>query len=236
MTSPDAYVIRGLRHEYDGRTVLDIPRLEIPAQGISTFMGPNGCGKTTLLSILALIRTPSEGSVRLGGVESVGNRDRNLRRRVTLVHQKPVLFSTTVRKNISYGLRVLGLPQREIRNRTEEIARALGLAESLDKHAHLLSGGEAQRVALARALVIQTPILLLDEPTNSLDDDSRPILAGLLHRAVQSRNTTVIMATHDPDIVSALSSRVFRLEKGKITQPHGQGQPPPGGRPRENAY
>ena len=236
MTGPDAYVIRGLRHEYAGRTVLDIPALEIPAEGISTFMGPNGCGKSTLLSILALMRTPSEGSVRLGGVESVGNRDRNLRRRVTLVHQKPVLFSTTVRKNISYGLRVLGLPRREIRVRTEEIARALGLGESLDKHAHLLSGGEAQRVALARALVIETPILLLDEPTNSLDDDSRPILAELLHRAVRSRNTTVIMATHDPDIVSALSSRVFRLEKGRIAPPRGSGQPPPGGRPRENAH
>ncbi|MBN2338491.1 MAG: ABC transporter ATP-binding protein [Acidobacteria bacterium] len=216
MKGTDAYSIRGLRHAYGDRTILDIPALDIPAGGISTFMGPNGCGKTTLLSILALLRTPSEGSVRLGGVETVRNRDRELRRRVTLVHQKPVLFSATVRKNIAYGLRVRGLPHREIRDRTEGIARALGLAEILDKHSHLLSGGEAQRVALARALVVETPIVLLDEPTNSLDDASRPILAQLLHHAVRSRNITVIMATHDPDIVSALSSRVFRLEGGTI--------------------
>jgi tungstate transport system ATP-binding protein len=222
MPDVPVYQIRSLTHSYNGSVVLDIPQLDIPAGRICAFVGPNGCGKTTLLSILALLLPPLSGSVRLNGVETVRHRKLHgeLRRQLTLVHQKPVLFSTTVRNNIQYGLKAKGLRSKEIYDRIQTIAGTSGLSGLLEKPARAISGGEAQRVALARALVLETPVLILDEPTNSLDSVSRPILIDMLSEAHQRRNTTIIMATHDLDIISALSSRVYYLEGGKVQERH----------------
>jgi tungstate transport system ATP-binding protein len=218
MTSPLAYSIRSLVHSYEGKLALDIPSLDIPSGQICAFIGPNGCGKTTLLSILALLLPPTSGSVLLDGVETVRSRDRNLRRRVTLVHQKPILFLTSVRNNIAYGLRASGMNAIEIRHRVQAIIEEAKLAEVAEKHARKISGGEAQRAVLARALVLETPVLLLDEPTNSLDDASRPIFSELLSRANRARRTTIIIATHDVDFASSLSPRIIRLDGGKIVE------------------
>jgi tungstate transport system ATP-binding protein len=218
MSAAPAYSIRSLVHSYDGRIVLDIPRLDIPSGQICAIAGPNGCGKTTLLSILALLLQPVSGSVLLQGVDTVRSRDRQLRRKVTLVHQKPVLFSTTVRNNIAYGLHAAGLPAKEIRRRVRTIIEETKLEDVADKLGRRLSGGEAQRAVLARALVLETPIILLDEPTNSLDDASRPILLDLLCKANSTRGATIVIATHDTNFVSALTGRIVRLEAGQILE------------------
>jgi tungstate transport system ATP-binding protein len=215
MNSAPAYSIRSLIHSYDGKIVLDISHLDIPSGQICVFAGPNGCGKTTLLSILAFLLIPSSGSVLLQGTEAGGEPGRRIRRKITLVHQKPILFSTTVHKNIAYGLKMLGLPSQEIKNRVQSIMEETGLTGLAEKPARKLSGGEAQRVVLARALVLETPILLLDEPTNSLDDLSRPLLSGLLRKANQ-RGTTIIIATHDLNYISSLAHRIIHLEGGRI--------------------
>jgi tungstate transport system ATP-binding protein len=196
--------------------VLDIPRLDIPSGQICAVVGPNGCGKTTLLSILALLLQPVSGSVLLYGVEAAGSQDRELRKKVTVVHQKPILFSTTVRKNIAYGLHAAGLHAKEIRQRVQAIIEETNLRNVADKLSRRLSGGEAQRAVLARALVLETPILLLDEPTNSLDDASRPILGDMLHKASRMRGAAIVIATHDTNFVSSLTDRIVRLESGKI--------------------
>jgi ABC-type sulfate/molybdate transport systems ATPase subunit len=99
----------------------------------------------------------------------------------------------------------------------EGILEKANLRDLADKHARKLSGGEAQRVALARSLVLDTPILLLDEPTNSLDDASQPVLHTMLREA-HTRGTTIVIASHDSDIVSSLNPRVVRMEKGKIAE------------------
>jgi tungstate transport system ATP-binding protein len=218
MSTAPAYSIRSLVHSYDGRVVLDIPRLDIPSGQICAVVGPNGCGKTTLLSILSLLLQPVSGSVLLYGAEAVRSQDRELRRKVTLVHQKPVLFSTTVRKNIAYGLHAAGLHAREIRQRVQAIIEETNLTNVADKLSRRLSGGEAQRAVLARALVLETPILLLDEPTNSLDDASRPILGDILHKASRMRGAAIVIATHDTNFVSSLTDRIVRLEAGKILE------------------
>ena len=217
MSSTPAYGIRSLAHAFDGHAVLDIPRLEIRRGEICALVGPNGSGKTTLLSILALLLTPLAGTVHLDGVESTpGSVQRRLRRQVTLIHQKPVLFSTTVWNNVSYGLRASGLPGNEIKTRVGTLLEELGLSAVAWKHAHKLSGGESQRAILARGLVLETPILLLDEPTSFLDSTFRPLLFDMLARANQARGTTIMVATHDLELASSLAHRFIRLEEGRI--------------------
>jgi len=212
-----AYSIRSVIHSYDGAVVLDIPMLDIPSGQTCVLTGPNGSGKTTLLSIMALLLNPVSGSVLLHGKEAAGG-DPKLRRMVTLVHQKPVLFSTTVRGNIGYGLHASGLSSKETRDRTGFFLEKMGLSDIADKHARKLSGGEAQRVVLARALVLKTPIVLLDEPTNSLDDAARPALHELLREAVL-RGATLLIATHDPGFVTSLNPRILRMDRGRLLEP-----------------
>ena len=211
-----AYSIRSLTHTYDDKAVLDVPRLDIQAGQVCLFTGPNGSGKTTLLSILALLQSPTGGTVHLNGIECTPDPDRALRRVVTLVHQKPVLFSTSVRDNLAYGLKAHGHDAGEIDRRLKTIEEAMQLSSLINKHTRKLSGGEAQRIVLARALVLQTPILLLDEPTNSLDDKYRPILVELLQKANRDRKTTVIVATHDTRFIGSLGGQIFQMDGGRI--------------------
>jgi tungstate transport system ATP-binding protein len=217
MSSVPAYSIRSLIHAYDGKTVLDIQRLDIDSGRIWGLVGPNGSGKSTLLSILALLLKPLSGSVLLDGIETTQGRDlRQLRRKVTLIHQKPVLFSTTVANNLAYGLRAAGLPSKGIKARIQSALKELELSVAGGKAARKLSGGEAQRVILGRGLILETPILLLDEPTNSLDNDFRPLFQNLLLKANQKRGATIVIATHDLNFVSSLTQQIIRLENGKI--------------------
>jgi tungstate transport system ATP-binding protein len=221
MNSAPAYGIRSLVHSYGEKTVLDIPDLDIPEGQACAFLGPNGSGKTTLLSILACLLTPVSGSVRMFGIEMTRNKYSKLRKNATMVHQKPALFSTTVRDNIAFGLRAAGCSSKEIKHRVHQIIEELKLEDVAEKHARKLSGGEAQRVVLARALVLGLPIILLDEPTNSLDDASRPVLLELLKRTIQTHKTTVLIATHDLNFLDPLDARIIRLNEGKIEQDRG---------------
>ncbi len=216
MSTVPAYSIRSLTHSFDGKVVLDIPHLDIPSGQILGIIGPNGSGKTTLLSILALLRKPVSGKVLLQGIDVVQGQEHQLRRNVTLVHQKPVLFATTVRNNIAYGLRAAGLPSREIKNRVHAIMEEMKLSALAERQARRLSGGEAQKTVLARALVLETPIILLDEPTNSLDETFRPVLFALLRRINAERGITIVAATHDSNFVLSLASRIVRLKSGEI--------------------
>jgi len=213
------YSIRSLKHTYERDTVLDVPEMDIPEGQISIFTGSNGSGKSTLLSILAMLSAPTSGSVHFNGVCLSNDPDLSLRRRVTLVHQKPVLFSTSVHNNLSYGLKARGLAGEEIDGRIRTFTQDMKLSALLDKHARKLSGGETQRVVLARALILQTPVVLLDEPTNSLDDAHRPALLQLLHRMNRDMGTTVIVATHDLNFISSISGNIYRMEKGRIQSP-----------------
>jgi len=216
MSATNAYGIRSLFHVYDGAVALDVPHLDIPGGEIWGLVGPNGAGKTTLLSILALLLKQSAGNVYVHGTEVTMDRMRRLRRKVTLLHQKPVLFARSVRKNISYGLHASGFSSKEIADRVEAIIIEAGLESVAGRQPRTLSGGEAQRVALARGLVLETPILLLDEPTNSLDDAFRPLLLQMLSKANQSRKTTILVATHDFGFISAIADRIVQMEAGKL--------------------
>src|SRR6266576_217235 len=154
----------GVRHRYDGRIVLDLERFAVASGAAVAIVGPNGSGKSTLLRLLALLERPSEGEVRLDG--AVASASPALRRRVTLVEQRPVLFRGTVRENLEYGLRARGIRRTKT---IENVAERFALAPLLERRRHELSDGEVQRVAVARALAVEPEVLLLDEPVSSAD-------------------------------------------------------------------
>src|SRR6266849_3413546 len=174
-----------VRHRYDGRLVLDLERFTVPPGAAIAIVGPNGSGKSTLLRLLALLERPTEGTVLWDGAVASGRdapRARAaVRRRVTLVEQRPVLFRGTVRENVEFGLRVRGAGRAALRWVTDAVAARLGITPLLDRRRHELSDGEVQRVAVARALAVEPDVLLLDEPVSSADRAAAHTLYRALH-------------------------------------------------------
>ena len=209
-----AYRLLGLTARYDKRLALDLPELDLPAGCCTALMGGNGAGKSTLLQILALLRAADSGTVALLGRRATPA-DLDLRRSVTLVHQRPVLFATTVHGNVAFGLRARNHPRADEARLVQAALAQVGLPDFATRPARQLSGGEAQRVILARALVLQTPILLLDEPTSYLDADVRPLLVDLL-RARATAGTTVIVATHARSFADELADHQVHLDHGTL--------------------
>src|SRR2546423_11494296 len=172
--------LRGVRHRYDGRLVLDLDQFIVPRGALLAVVGHNGAGKSTLLRLLALLETPTEGQVLFSGALVPKRARAALRRRVTLVEQRPMLFRGTVRENLEYGLRVRGIVHSALHGIVGQIAERLGLEPLLARRRQELSDGEVQRIAVARALVVRPDILLLDEPARSADRAA----AGALYRTL----------------------------------------------------
>jgi tungstate transport system ATP-binding protein len=208
-----AYQLRDVQARYGGRLALDLPDLDLRAGEACALLGGNGAGKSTLLQLLALLRAPDRGSIHLLD-QPARTSDLDLRRQVTLVHQNPVLFSTTVHRNVAFGLRARSLPRADESARVTAALAQVGLDGFAARPAHQLSGGEAQRVILARALVMRTPILLLDEPTSYLDAEVRPLLVDLL-RERTAAGATVIVATHAEGFASEIAQRQVQLVGGR---------------------
>ena len=194
------------------------------AKGEFAFLtGPSGAGKTTLLELLFGAEQPSEGQIVVLGrnISRLGNRAiPQLRRRIGVVFQDfKLLPRLTVEANVGLALDVLGTPRRETRARVFAILKQLGLQHRRDHHPLSLSGGEQQRVAIARALVNEPEILLADEPTGNLDPDLTLEIMDLVAGAAL-RGTTVLVATHELDLVARYGKRVVRLEGGRVVEDH----------------
>ncbi|MEI7554480.1 ABC transporter ATP-binding protein [Candidatus Chlorohelix sp.] len=182
-----------------------------------SFLGSSGCGKTTTLRMIAGFEQPTEGEIRVGGV-NITNQPPN-RRQIGMVFQSYALFpNMTVADNIGFGLRVVGKPATKIRSRVEEMLHLVDLPALGRRYPHQLSGGQQQRVALARALAIEPRLLLLDEPLSALDAKIRISLRNEL-RAIQQRlGITTIYVTHDQEEALSLSDRIVVMSKGRIEQ------------------
>jgi tungstate transport system ATP-binding protein len=176
------FELSGVRIAFDGRVVLDLPRLTIEKNTAYSLQGPNGAGKSTLLGVLSFLSAPHEGEVRFEG-EAVRWTEpvlRVLRRNVGLVEQHPVMFSRSVRENVGYGLAIRGV-DKALRNKlVDEALDLVGLSHLAEAYAPRLSGGETQRVAIARALASRPKVLLLDEPTASVDTQNRVIIEQIV--------------------------------------------------------
>ena len=180
--------------------------------------GPSGAGKSTLLRLLLLQERPSEGEVTVGG-RNLSTLDRDevqaYRRTVGFVFQDFKLIPTkTIFENVSFVQRVLGQPVEQQRRSTYQVLKWVGLQHRLNALPEELSGGEQQRVAIARALVNEPHLVLADEPTGNLDPDLSLEIMNLF-RDMNARGTTVLVATHDRELIKWVGRRVIQLEYGR---------------------
>jgi cell division transport system ATP-binding protein len=182
-------------------------------------VGPTGAGKTTIFRILIKDVLPSEGSVIVNDWDIVTlpkNKIPHLRKKVGIVFQDlKLLLDRTIFENVVLPLEVAGIKTEEALKTVEDILMQVGLTEHRDKFPIQLSGGELQRAAIARALILSPEILLADEPTGNLDAATSWEIVKILSD-INKKGTTVVMATHNRDIVKSLGKRTIQMEKGKI--------------------
>ena len=180
-----------------------------------TLIGPSGSGKSTLLRCLNRLVEPSSGTVTFDGHDVRTIDPRELRRRVALVMQTPILFEGTIGDNLR--LRPAGAPGDFSEPRLRLVLEEVGLEpERLEQDASTLSGGEKQRVAIARALLGDPQVLLLDEPTSALDPPNALIVAKTISRLRTARGLTIVAVTHQPDLVRRLGGALLYLVKGRV--------------------
>lgn len=182
-------------------------------------VGPNGCGKTTLLRVLALLARPARGHVLWNSLEVDYTDTRELlrlRRRIGYLMQNPYLFNMSVFDNIAYGLGIRGVVPAVIRENVGDIMRQLSLESLAGRNAHSLSGGEVQRVALARTLVLGADILLLDEPTANVDQRHVHAVEAYIRSINRQHGTTVVLTTHSRSQASRMSRNQVSIIEGEI--------------------
>jgi tungstate transport system ATP-binding protein len=178
--------------------------------------GGNGSGKTTMLRILAGLETAQIGSVSFEGVTiPAGEICTQLSPRVVYLHQHPYLFSSSVAANVAYGLKAAGMAHAKREALVREAMTWAGVNHLAHIAPHKLSGGEKQRVALARARILNPKMLLLDEPTANLDEEARRQVAGLI-RQMCDNNHCVVIATHDPELMTLKDAVQLRLENAAL--------------------
>jgi len=203
---------------YDRRKILDIPELEIEENRIHAVLGPNGAGKTTLLNILGFLEAPTSGEIlfRSNPVRFIETQLQQLRRLAVLVDQHPILFSTTVYKNLEFGLKIRGIAPGNRLRIIEETLDLVGMRSFIHYPAHQLSGGETQRVALARALALAPEVLLCDEPTSSVDVENQNIIITILRRINETKKISVLFTTHDRSQAARLAHHTIFLNQGRL--------------------
>jgi cell division transport system ATP-binding protein len=209
-----------------GGVGLERATFAVSRQEFVFFVGSTGSGKSTLMRLLIKELEPSEGTICVAG-RSLAEIDRKrvpyYRRNVGVVFQDFKLLPTrTVYDNIAYALQVTGASRKQIRTKLPDILRLTGLSTKLHNYPHQLSGGEQQRVAVARAFAGHPPLLLADEPTGNLDPETSIGIMQLLYR-INRAGTTVLVATHDSEMVNKMRRRVIELRRGRIIRDEATG-------------
>lgn len=210
-----------------GKKALDDVTFHINKGEFVFIVGSSGSGKTTLIKLLLKEMKPTEGEILVEGKEYSKMKRREipkLRRKIGVVFQNfRLLKDRTVFENVAFAQQVIEKPAKEIRRSVPAMLTMVGLAEQYKQYPRELSGGEQQRVAVARAIVNQPDIILADEPTGNLDPTNSMEIMTLLEE-INKKGTTVIVVTHNKDIVNAMKKRVITLKKGKIISDEEEGR------------
>ena len=184
-------------------------------------VGASGSGKSTMLRLILKETEPTSGTISINGMKlsTILRREvPNHRRAIGCVFQDfKLLPNKTVTENVAYAMEVTGQRRRTIRTKVPQILELVGLQDKKNKYPGQLSGGEQQRVSVARAFISQPPILIADEPTGNLDPETSVGIMQLLHR-INRIGTTVLVATHDKEMVDVMRKRVVALEEGRIVR------------------
>ena len=214
--------LRNVTKVYDGGSVaVDQVSMRIGRGEFVFLVGPTGCGKSTCIRLLQKELEPSKGEIAIAG-RPLGEIPRSrvpyLRRNIGVVFQDyKLLPNRTVYDNVAYSLQVIGEGRQQIRRKVPDILRLVGLSTKLHNFPDELSGGEQQRVSIARAFVNHPPLLLADEPTGNLDPETSIGIMQLIYR-INRTGTTVIVATHDKEMVDKMRRRVIELREGRIVR------------------
>ena len=217
----------GVSKSYDkGQPAVNNISLHIEAGEFVFVVGNSGSGKSTLVKLLLKELEPTTGVIKVNGQVLNRMKRRKIpkyRRGVGVVFQDfRLLKDRNVYENVAFAQRVIEKPNRVIKKRVPEVLTLVGLAEKYKSRPKELSGGEQQRVALARALVTRPDILLADEPTGNLDPKNSNEIMKLLEE-INARGTTVLVVTHNREIVNSMKKRVIRLRKGVIVSDEEEG-------------
>lgn len=190
-------------------------------------VGPSGAGKSTFIKMMYREEKATKGRIRVGKYDLMKIKDRQipyLRRYVGVVFQDfKLLQNKTVYENVAYAMEVIEKSPREIKRRVQEVLELVNLKHRIDNFPNELSGGEQQRVAIARAIVNTPGILIADEPTGNLDPDTSMEIMDILER-INEQGTTIVMATHNSQIVNEKKHRVIAIENGQIVRDQEQGE------------
>lgn len=208
-----------------GRTPVEAIRgvdLTVEAGEIVGIVGYSGAGKSTLVRLINALETTTSGSVQVDGREITGLKERELREvrlGIGMIFQQFNLFrSRTVWGNVAYPLEVAGVPAQEQNARISDLLHFVGLADKAHSHVEELSGGQKQRVGIARALATNPRLLLADEATSALDPETTQEVLALLRRVNRELGITIVVITHEMDVVRSLAHRVVVMEAGRIVE------------------
>jgi len=214
----EAYIqIRGVTKEFDAITAVDTVDLNIRKGEIFALLGASGCGKTTLLRLLAGFEIPTDGQIAIDGEEMQSIQPYN--RPVNMMFQSYALFPhMTVAKNIAFGLKQDRISKADIKKRVEELLELVHMKAFFNRYPHQLSGGQRQRVALARSLAKRPKLLLLDEPMAALDKKLRAQMQLEVVNIIERVGVTCVMVTHDQEEAMTMATRIGVMHDGKILQ------------------
>jgi len=214
--------LQGIHKRYGGVSALDAIDLEIRRGEVFGIIGRSGAGKSSLLRLLNRLEAPSAGQVLIDGEDIAGLQGKplqSLRRKVAMIFQHfNLLANSTVWENVELPLRMAGVPHAQRAARVRELLQLVGLAERAGNYPAQLSGGQKQRVGIARALVLQPQILLCDEATSALDPQSTESVLELLRDINQRLGLTIVLITHEMQVIRDLCDRVAVLEQGRIVE------------------
>ena len=209
--------IENVAKRFGSYTALEDIDLDVADREFLVLLGASGCGKTTLLRLIAGLDYPTAGDISIGGqrVNNLAPRDRG----IAMVFQNYAVFPhLTVFENIAFGLRMKRLPQADVERRVKSVAELMHIEQLLARYSGQLSGGQRQRVAVARALAMEPEVLLMDEPLSNLDALLRLEMRAELKGVLQESRTTTIYVTHDQVEAMSLGDRIAVMHEGRIVQ------------------
>ena len=209
-----------------GVTAIQNMNLTIGKGEFVFIIGSTGCGKSTLIKMLYREEKPTAGQIIVGGIDVGRLRNRKvykIRRKIGVVFQDfKLLPKSTVYENVAFALEIFGLPKDEIHAKVVKVLELVGLKHKIKSYPAQLSGGEQQRVAIARAIVNGPKLLICDEPTGNLDPKTSMGIMEVLEE-INKLGTTIIMVTHDIDIVKKMNKRVIVLDSGRVLKDYEEG-------------